>query len=293
MKKTQYKVIGAGGYGKVFLLPDGTALKAIYDIDVCRGARTEFLKQQKAYNAFQDIRNIEFDNDVLNDYKDKINVSKPISYDEDHSMIEGQQYACHYTMSLLNGLPLTMYDSLDRPSREYISDEFAPNFKVMMHLSLNTDIGGKFYGVKYSSQMITEKNPPRGYFLDADSDVLDKLREYDEYLPTMKEFRMLIGFIYGVLYFKARLVPIDVEITLGYYYEIVEINVLDFGLTIDLDDVKNAPRTPQTASILGYIEKNDIKGLEEEMLYQLSIDLYCDMQEDEDCISGWNIAKEL
>jgi hypothetical protein len=141
--------------------------------------------------------------------------------------------------------------------------------------------------------MITEKNPPRGYFLDADSDVLDKLREYDEYLPTMKEFRMLIGFIYGVLYFKARLVPIDVEITLGYYYEIVEINVLDFGLTIDLDDVKNAPRTPQTASILGYIEKNDIKGLEEEMLYQLSIDLYCDMQEDEDCISGWNIAKEL
>src|SRR5450755_2578767 len=110
---SQYKVIGAGGYGKVFLLPSGNALKAIYDIDVCRGARTEYFKQQKAYAAFQEIRDMDFDNEILDDYKNKINVSKHISYDEDHSMIEGQQYACHYTMSLLNGIPLTMYDELD------------------------------------------------------------------------------------------------------------------------------------------------------------------------------------
>jgi hypothetical protein len=95
------------------------------------------------------------------------------------------------------------------------------------------------------------------------------------------------------LYFKARIIPIDVEIALGYYENRFDINVLDFGLTIDLDDIDNTPRILKTVEIMQIIESGDMQKLEKEILYQLSIDVYCDVSEDDYCFSGWDTAKKV
>jgi hypothetical protein len=109
-----YQIIGAGGFGKIFLLPGGSiVLKAISNKDICISALTEFRKQEKAFQAFNSIRNVRFAYDLLNNFKDKIIVSKPISYSDIKTSIDGTTYACYYVMRRLNGIPLWMYQECD------------------------------------------------------------------------------------------------------------------------------------------------------------------------------------
>lgn len=302
-----YKIIGAGGFGKVYSTPQGNVIKAIYSSDVCGDAHTEYIKQSIAYEVLNNIKNIKFTNKVIDFMKDRIVVSKPISSHIYPVTVAGQEFSCYFTMELLHGIPLWMYENIDPIALKKVAPEFmlekGNNFEIMTHLSLNTDIGGRFYGINYSKSLISDKNPPRGYFITETGDFLALLRS--SYGLTFDgtddgnlndQAKELIGFIYGILFFHANLIPFDVEITLGYYSDIFKVNVLDFGLTVDLNDIEHAPKHFHTTDVLeilnsnrSEVEKSEL--IEKAVLSQLAIDLYCDVESDDHCIRGWELAR--
>ena len=51
------KLIGAGGFGMVYLQPDNTVLKAIRSLQ-CGEAKIEFEKQKKIYDLFQNLHKL-------------------------------------------------------------------------------------------------------------------------------------------------------------------------------------------------------------------------------------------
>jgi len=297
--ESEYNIIGAGGFGQIFEVNEDKVIKAIHNKNICGDSSLEFNKQKKAYIAFQKIKNVNFNDCLLDEFKDKIMVSKPINYGSDEIKINNSTYACHFTMTRLRGIPIKIYEELLPGSTDVISDDFDDNFEIMCHLSLNTELKEKFYGTNYSKTSISIKNPPRGFFINDKtiflSRLLQKFNKPKKHckLPTDNDFKILIGFIYGVLYFGARLLPIDVEITFGDYNGVLMLNVLDFGLTIDLDDLDNAPKTSNNSLLLNLAHGDNTEELEIELMSTLSLDLYCDTELNKDCIDGWEIAKSL
>lgn len=289
----EYQVIGAGGFGKIYQLSNNNVVKAIYDKKLCGDATVEYRKQAIAYDIFNKIKNIHFNDPLIDSIKYQIKVSRPIDSNDSKIIINHQTYACYFTMSLLHGLPLWMYQDIDPYSLTRLDPNFIQNkgmdFEIMAHLSFNTDVGGTFYGVKYSGMIIDEHNPPRGYFMN-DNFLLQLQNRFNLNL-TKNEISKIIGFIYGILYFHANLIPIDVEIALGYYNNDFVINVLDFGLVIDLHDLEHAPNNFFTSEILKILQENNENLLELTILDELSRDLYCDMIENQFCHKGWQLAK--
>jgi len=148
----------------------------------------------------------------------------------------------------------------------------------MTHLSLNTAVGGRFYGINYSNSLIDNRNPSRVYFITENADFLRKLKNFDgnNNSDLNNQAKQIIGFIYGILFFHANLIPFDVEITLGYYNDEFKVNVLDFGLTIDLSDIENASKHFHTIDVLNILASN-ISEVEKSVL----------LKNDESCINGW------
>ena len=50
------EIIGAGGFGTIYLQPDGNVLKAIVSSDDCQNAENELIKQRKIYNSFSKLK---------------------------------------------------------------------------------------------------------------------------------------------------------------------------------------------------------------------------------------------
>ncbi|HSW76805.1 MAG TPA: hypothetical protein VLG50_07155 [Candidatus Saccharimonadales bacterium] len=284
---TDYKPIGAGGFGTIFMSSQRTVIKALYNKNNCDNAETEFNKQIKVYNTFESIKHIQFDNPLIDDAKNIIKVSKPINYDNRSIMINNNQYACYFSMDYLYGLPLWMYKDIVPQALKKLNADF----EIMLHLSFNSHLKEDFYGAKPSSVFIDEHNPPRGYFINENSEFLKKLQKYYKFPYNNNQLRFIIGFIYGVLFFHANLIPFDIEITLGYHNAQFYINIVDFGLVIDLDDLEHAPKHFYTEDVKNIINNNE--SLEEYILNQLSLDMYCDISNDNHCLQGWNIAKNV
>jgi hypothetical protein len=284
------EIIGAGGFGKVYLTPKGTVIKAIYTANDCKDAEIEFKKQEKAYQALKSIgpTGIKFLDYMIS----LLNISKPIKSSNKTIFIDNSKFECSFEMTRLHGIPLSIYEKADPTILNNISKDFGKNFEIMLQLSTNTEIGGRFYGIKYSKTKISEKNPPRGYFLSKNDVVLKYLIENYNFPLTLENIKEMIGFVYGFLYFKARLIPIDIEISLGYVDGNFVVNILDFGMCIDLDNIKYSLEDVKNKRLFTALTENN-PDLEEIVKEEISVDLYCDLEDDDYCINGWDIAKKL
>ena len=60
------EIIGAGGYGIIYLNTDGTVTKAIHNKSACKEAGFELKKQQLAWNIFNTIKSHDVDNRIYN-----------------------------------------------------------------------------------------------------------------------------------------------------------------------------------------------------------------------------------
>jgi len=188
-----------------------------------------------------------------------IKVSRPLGSCDNSIIIDGKHFSCYFLMEKLYGIPIEMlkqYRSLDK-----ISDDYLKNLdSLMLHLSQNSDFDEQVFGIKYDGSKIDVENPPRGYFTNRDGKLLDEM--------GIKDMREIIGFIYGYIFYHAGMDPKDIEITLGIDNGKYVINVLDFGMISEGND-------------------------EKKVIENISLDLYCDLEDDEECKKGWNMAKNL
>ena len=307
------KLIGSGGYGRVFETADGKIIKAIMNKKACEEASLEMAKQLKVYKAFNILNQIDTNTNQINNELVKlvqkyVKVSKPLKSCDDNFKIGKDVYSCFIMMTKLNGIPIKVYDeldiSMDKIDPGYLKVLYENNQDIMLQLSLNSEFTPNFYGVEYSKKLISDRNPPRGFFTNEQAEIINKLNKNNIYqLPlSSNSIKQIMGFIYGFIFYYARIVPTDIELTLGYNSSgEFEINVLDFGMTIDLDDIDNTPILPRNRNIIDIFNSSltneqKYEKLEEETKLDIGIDLYCDVNDvntDVECNKGWGIAKKL
>ena len=91
-----------------------------------------------------------------------------------------------------------------------------------------------------------------------------------------------IGMIYAIIYFYCRVIPIDIEITLAYNKDLrmYEINVFDFGMTIDIDNpIFNTERAVDFGNLITHEYRVDTlnQQLIKQVKKNIDIDLYCEL----------------
>lgn len=323
-------VLGSGNFGIVYLLNDGTALKALKNFNSCEDAAIELAKQRKIHDNYRQLLSIDSNNKTFNLFKKYVKISQPIESYNNQIQIKDETYACYYTMSLLNGIKMGTFKMImgehsDRliknidPKSIFYSDKT----NVMIHLALNDDDESKFVGT-YSSN-VSDKDPLRGYFLTT-NDKNNTLKHIYDYLKaknmgysleifeddtfnfdnSLRKIKNLIGFIYGWLYFGVKILPIDIEISLGLNMEnkdmyTIEINVLDFGLTVDIGGILEIYTTGKYVYDFQNILGNPTK-MEQRVKNVISFGVYClldpsvNMDRGDDVsffLEGWNQSKEL
>ena len=164
------EVLGAGGYGTVYLLASGDVLKAIYTTNACDEAQIEFGKQARIHDAFarllaQDCAHDAETRDTVALLRRHLRVARPLSFGDAPLALAGVDYACSLTMSRLNAVPLAYFEGAQA---EYLARRLDPAFvraargglALMGHLALNSEISG-LYGIRYSAAVIGAANPPR------------------------------------------------------------------------------------------------------------------------------------
>lgn len=298
------KVLGAGGDGIVFLdLRDPERVtKAIYrNNQACSKARTEYDKQQRIYECLQCLYQCD-DDPLVNLIKQYVRIAKPISFTDAPVDMNGIRYECAFSMTRLNQLPMLFYDTFDRG----ITRRIEPHYKeqlggLMAHLSFNSPISGVF-GIKFSSANITRENPPRGYFSNAETGFFDFLRREYGFSLSDEALQRIMAFMYGWIYFKCDIIPLDIEFTLGFNQQTrqIELNVLDFGMTFD----KRAPRSNMNAfetrrflSIYGSSSNTSLLDREtallERVLDDTGLDLYLALDEGSEARATFMSAQNL
>ena len=77
-------------------------------------------------------------------------------------------------------------------------------------------------------------------------------------------------------------------------------NVLDFGMTVDIESHGGGPVSVNIQSLVSLLAKYRgadmetlLRGIEGEIKSLLSFDLYCDVEDDRDCARGWEEAKVI
>lgn len=291
------KVLGAGGYGIVYALPNGDALKAIYSRDACNKASIEFGKQRRIYTCFEQLRHCRDRSEIVSLVNRYVHIAKPITFSDENVELENTRYECSLTMQRLNGLPLAFYETFD--GRDTIKQRFAPDYyaslstqgdQLMGHLAFNSQIGG-IQGVKYSRGLISRTNPARGYFILKESGFLDFLRKEHAFPLSDSQLEQIMAFVYGWIYYACDLIPLDIEMALGYNVEQArfELNVMDFGWVFDKRLVSENAIAPFTtpffkifddAARLGQSVEEREAAILAETLYFLTLDLYLAVEEE-------------
>lgn len=307
------KILGAGGFGTVYLLPNNNVIKAIKDHTNCMAAEEEMKKQRDIYASFVELQNLKADEELINLVKKYVVLSDPLNAKNEPITINDHIYSCYFEMTRLVGIPLNIYEQFDMNidnsfDKEYLA-QHKSDFFILLQLTYNTDLPNKIYGTNYSRAKISDKNPLRGYFIsENDVSILNFLRNYYNLLLSDNQIQQIIGFIYGWIFFKAKYVPIDIEIALGYdsLTKEFKINVLDFGMTFfynvnNVDEIKHDFKYDQILKALNtYIsetplEKRNVDGIIEniqnKVLDNIDYDLYAST-ESKNTLQGWYLAKK-
>ena len=279
-------LIGAGGFAYIYGLKNGNVVKAIISKDACEDAFLEMNKQAKVYNAWNNLMNTFTEDPIINRTKTWVKIPKPIASCNKELIVDDKNFSCYFLMEKLSGMTLSTLQGLNPNVINDLKPDFKPN-DLMLQLSLNSELPEKIYGVNYSKKLVGYNNPPRGYFINDTSNTLQKLG-----IDTV-QMKEIMGFVYGYLFYAANLVPIDIEFALGRYAGKYYLNVLDFGMTVDLDNMNNNTPMPRTYQFLQTVNKDEHKTvhLEKLIIEDISTDLYCDLEDDISCRRGWDTAK--
>jgi len=300
------KIIAGGGFGNIYQIDDNTVIKAIHTETSCAEAKREFLKQQKIYDSFQKLKHINFSGGktaksrLLKLVQKYIVVSRPISFIRMPVTLDNINYSCAFTMTKLNGIPLSILSRLDDKLLSEFDNEYfnavGKDFQLLGHLSFNTTITG-VVGIDVD-QKISEHNPARGYFIAEDSKILKNLRRNHDLKLSDDDIKQIIGFVYGFIFSDAHIVPLDIEIALGITKRNFVINVLDFGMTFDMIDMDNNTKSSTTEPYFEINESNvsshdKYENYLNKMFDNISIDLYGDITDDAYVKAGFDEAVRL
>ena len=258
-------VIGAGGFGTVYQDENDVVIKTIINPSECDDAKIEFDKHKIIYDTFtrldkvknvsdfvntidmneNDILQMEDMDEILKLVKKYVVISQPYKSCTNKININNIIYSCFFTMSKLKGIPVWMYNDIDIDIMNNVDPEYynhiGENFELMLHLSFNTETTEGIIGREYNKPQISKTNPARGYFINADSNMLNILREKYNFDLSDYQIKCIMGFVYSYIFKVCDIIPIDIEICLGYYDGKFKINVLDFGMTIDMHKTNNIP----------------------------------------------------
>ena len=140
-------------------------------------------------------------------------------------------------------IPLKIYKKFNEPyiisrfDQEYLN-KIGNNFEIRGYLALNSAVTG-IHSNKFTKTKIGIANPCKGFYITANSKLLDFLRTNYNFKLSGVQLEQICGFIYGYIHYSVCIVPINIEITLGYNIKTkeFEINVTSFEETIDLLDI--------------------------------------------------------
>jgi hypothetical protein len=298
MEYNNLKILGGGGFGTIYDLQNGTVLKAMHGENNCDDAKLEFIKQKKIFDSFNRLRSLKKkgkDNFILKIIQKHVVISRPHLFNIKPIIVNGTFYSCMFVMDKLYGLPLSFYLKEHPEFKNGFFPEFLEDldYDVQCHIALSDEnLKYGFYPVNVNKK-ISANNPLRGYFLsEKDTKLINNIPW------SVQQLKQIIGFIYGWIYFDANILPLDVEITLGVYDGDYKINVLDFGLTFDLEDLNNNIRNTLTDPYFKLMNESSPENSTRDIILQkmieaISIDFYADLETDEDAKIGFDLAKEL
>jgi hypothetical protein len=287
----QLKLIGGGEHSSLYHYR-GHILKAIQKPEECNQAEEEFAKQKDIYNCFALLRMRDYKNHrLLNQIKQYVVISEPIAHSAKPLIVNGVTYACSIEMSTLKGLPLSMIQSIDRQLSRHVTMGYWPKYQqqdIMLHLSFNNPTESRLLGVKTES-LISETNPSRGYFFSRDDaeEWIDSLKVDYQFPLSITELEEMIGFIYGWIFYACRIIPLDIEITLGLYDGQFKLNVLDFGQTVRLNDANHKYSQWTTTQ-----QQQQPEKLLEKVKQAINEDEYIDLVRDRAAMRGFSLAQE-
>lgn len=313
------ETVGIGGSGRVFKIDEDTVIKAMISEKLCADSQRELELQYRVWDSFRSIsESLALATEpqalgILRLIRDYVKVSKPIESCQSEVKINGASYDCSFTMERLRGVPLKdfieIFENYETNGSVFnLSDDYLETVgldaEYMLHLSFNFESRAKFYAGNYGRKIIKPGEALRGFFISQDEQsVLEALMAKYKSQLTVQDLQIMIGFIYGWVYYVSGLVPKDIEITVGISNNDLVVNVLDFGMTIDLDNMANMERTLGNIDyeqIMNRTEPGESRDIEihEKVIQDISVDLYAclDDPEEEYCAlnaEGWNIAEAV
>jgi hypothetical protein len=105
---------------------------------------------------------------------------------------------------------------------------------------------------------------------------------------SITELEEMIGFIYGWIFYACRIIPLDIEITLGLYDGQFKLNVLDFGQTVRLNDGNHKYSQWMTTQQ----QQQQPEKLLEKVKQAINEDEYIDLVRDRAAMRGFSLAQE-
>lgn len=197
-------IVGSGGFGLIIGSKNKKAvMKLLYDQKSCEKSEFEFLTHKEIYKSLYPL--------LLNGTI----VSKPINFINVPLTIMGKNFLCSYKMDLI--LPLFDND--------------------LYHIILKEDYGGLFNRRigRVSSQPISSENPPRGFFAVGSyisQNIIPTIPISEKiYIKSINDISYRMGYLFGLIVFKAEFLPTDVEYVLCRdNIKNICVAVLDFGM---------------------------------------------------------------
>jgi mannose-6-phosphate isomerase-like protein (cupin superfamily) len=203
-------ILGSGGFGLVVYNPsDNMVMKLIYKESQCAEASIEAGYHKRVYEKIQEW--------LVKHPKDQINVIKPYGYRDQAIVWNDQFFRCSYVMDLIRPIP---------------------GFKSLVHVILkeeNKHILNKEVGRIYT-QPISKTNPSRGFFATCDyitDNILDRVNKGN--IRGCNDLARLLGLLFGISVFGARVIPKDAEYVLSYNKDLLTVTMLDFGMFVPID----------------------------------------------------------
>lgn len=291
------KLIGGGEHSTLFRLENGHILKAITKLESCNQAGKEFTKQRRIYDCFNRLASRDHGKHrLLNQIKEYVIISEPMTHQNEPIVINNKQYACSLEMSALKGLPMEMIQSVDNKLDRYYTATYwnqtkLNNDEIMLHLSFNNHEKSRLFGVNIN-ELVSENNPSRGYFFnrhDAE-EWIESLRMDYNFPLHINDLEEMVGFIYGWIFYACQIIPLDVEMTLGFYDGKFKLNVLDFDRTFDMRELSNNTKNMDNEIYYQFLDEKE--KLFQRIKQAINHDEYIDLDRDRVGLRGFNTAKD-
>lgn len=204
------KVLGSGGFGLVVYNPlDNIVMKLIYKDSQCQEASVESGYHKQVYEKVKEW--------LKNHPLDQIDVIKPHGFRDQAIVWNDQYFRCSYVMDLIKPIP---------------------GFSTLVHIILkeeNKQLFNKELG-RISTQPVSNTNPSRGFFATCEyitENILTKVNS--NMITSCDELARLLGILFGISIFGAKIIPKDAEYVLSYKNNQLTVTMLDFGMFIPLD----------------------------------------------------------